>query len=181
VDDLHDPEFLRSVGFPDGVYAMNVDPDRSRLLYRYLTDPGIYRSGQVTEWIVVSEEGEILSRLQEEVRREVGRRGIIVEVNPSSNLLIGNFGDLKRHPFWRLAGPPGSDSSVAPITVCIGSDDPITFATDIRHEYQLVYDSLISAGRSAEEALTWIARVRESSLSVKFTLPSSTKPTHRSG
>jgi hypothetical protein len=59
------------------------------------------------------------------------------------------------------------------VLVCIGSDDPITFATDLRHEYQIVFDALISAGRSAEEALAWLDRVRKASLAARFTIGTS--------
>jgi hypothetical protein len=178
VEDLHHPGQLAAAGFPDGIRrrAKGVETRRARPLHDYLTVPDIFFRGQETEWVVVREEGPFLASLQCEVRREVGRRGIVVEMNPSSNLLIGDFGDLVRHPFWRLATPPGfaaeQDPDAPPVIVCIGSDDPITFATDLRHEYQLVFDALISAGRSAEEASQWLDRVRGASLAARFTLGS---------
>ncbi len=54
--------------------------------------------------------------------------------------------------------------------ICFGSDDPITFATAIREEYQLVSDALISAGLSEQEARHWIDQVRRSGLEARFTV-----------
>lgn len=179
VTDLHSPARLRAVGFPHGVR----EPDRAAwrrrdgVLYDYLTAGAVFRAGQATEWVVVRDEGPVLAALQADVRREVGRRGVVVEVNPSSNLLIGEFGDLRRHPFWRLSGPPGVATDAPPVTVCLGSDDPITFATDLRQEYQLVYDALLAAGCSSHDALTWVDRVRADGLAARFTLPATPVPT----
>jgi hypothetical protein len=174
VADLHTPARLRAVGFPDGVREPEhrATARRDRLLFRYLTSSAVFRDGQATEWVSVRDEGPILAALQAGVRREVGRRGVVVEVNPSSNLLIGEFGDLRRHPFWRLAGPPGAaaDPDAPPLTVCLGSDDPILFATDIRQEYQLVFDALVSAGNSTEETCRWVERLRASGMAARFTL-----------
>lgn len=172
--DLHTPWALRRMGFPDGVgVSAQRDHwgDREWLLHQYLRDPDTFVRGQETEWFTAVDEGPVLSYLQSEIRREVGQRGVIVEVNPSSNLLIGDFGDLRRHPFWRLASPPGVAPDAPPVTVCLGSDDPITFASDIRNEYQLVFDAVVSAGVSVDEALRWVDHLRETGLAVRFTLP----------
>jgi hypothetical protein len=69
----------------------------------------------------------------------------------------------------------GEDSTPVwppPVLICIGSDDPITIATDLRHEYQLVLAALISAGRPAVDASHWLDRVRGASLAARFTLGS---------
>jgi hypothetical protein len=169
--DLHTPGKLRAVGFPDGVCEPELaDPLRDELLRDYLASGAVFRRGQTTEWVSVQEEGTLLAALQAEVRAEVGRRGIVVEVNPSSNWLIGDFGDLHRHPFWRLAGPPGIQIDAPPLAICLGSDDPLIFATDIRQEYQHVFDALISAGNSAEVALRWVDTLRDGGLAARFTL-----------
>ncbi len=93
-------------------------------------------------------------------------------MNPSSNLLIAHLGALANHPLWRLkppAGPPQQDE----VRVCIGSDDPITFATRLPEEYQLLHDALIEGGLSAAEAGGWLNSVRETGLFCRFTQPRS--------
>jgi hypothetical protein len=49
------------------------------------------------------------------LREKIASTGITGELNPSSNLPIGNLGDLN---------PAGC----LPVDVCIGSDDPLTSA-----------------------------------------------------
>lgn len=100
----------------------------------------------------------------------MGTSGITIEINPSSNLLIGNLADLQHHPLWRLRPPHGA-TEARPIGVCIGSDNPITFSTNTREEYQLVYDTLTLAGLSDVDARSWIEDARESGLESRLTLP----------
>jgi hypothetical protein len=95
---------------------------------------------------------------------------VVVEVNPSSNLLIGDLRDLERHPLWRLS-PPRDSALTPPLSVCIGSDDPVTFATTLREEYQRLIDALVMGGHSQEEAERWLDRVREQGRTSRFTLP----------
>lgn len=140
------------------------------LLRCYLSDPGAFQRGQKTELVDPAFEAATLEVLQDELRRKIAAAGITVEINPSSNLLIGNLGDLKNHPLWRLKPPRGGDN-VLPVAVCIGSDNPLTFATRTREEYQLVYDTLTLAGLSDIEARQWLEEARESGLASRFTLP----------
>jgi adenosine deaminase len=132
----------------------------------------VFRRGRHIEWVDPSHEGEVLAAVQAGLRSKVAALGISVEVNPSSNLLIGDLHDLTSHPLWRLRPPiPGVTS--APVSVCIGSDDPITFGTDLRQEYQFVHDALMLAGLSDEQARSWLDRTRASGLEARFTLPRS--------
>jgi hypothetical protein len=143
--------------------------DPWRLLYAYLTDPAAFAKGQHQVLVDPLSEAGSLETIQMELRRIVGAAGITVEINPSSNLLIGNLSDLQNHPLWRLKSP--QKATDAPVAVCIGSDDPITFATRNREEYQLVYDTLTLAGISDTEARQWLEEVRQAGLESRFTLP----------
>ena len=58
-----------------------------------------------------------------------------------------------------------------PLSVCIGSDDPLTFATNLPHEYQLLFDALVLAGQSHETALGWLDKARAAGMRGRFTLP----------
>ena len=62
-------------------------------------------------------------------------------------------------------------SDLEPVSLCIGSDDPVTFATDLRQEYQLLYDALLLAGFTDEEARNWLGRTREAGLETRFMVP----------
>ena len=93
------------MGFPNGQPPPVPDTESARrawLLCHYLTIPAVFRNGHQTKWIDPSGEGEALDILQTDLRRRMGQIGISVEVNPSSNLLIGNLGEFEQHPLWRL-------------------------------------------------------------------------------
>jgi hypothetical protein len=154
VTDLHDEQVLRDLGFPDGPLpsfnehekipgVLQPSPQRPRgvtTARRYLTNPEVFARGREIIWLYPARDVEALEHLQAGLRRKVGTMGLTVEVNPSSNLLIGRFGELGRHPLWRLAEGSVEDG-VPPLSVCIGSDDPLTFATTLPEEYQLLYDA----------------------------------------
>ncbi|HEY3572121.1 MAG TPA: hypothetical protein VGP73_29615 [Thermoanaerobaculia bacterium] len=177
VEDLHKPEVLCQVGFPSGRpfrggVARGEIEDRKRrnLLVQFLTDPVVFQNGHELEWIRTEPEGEALATIQSELIRHVGAHGIVIEANPSSNFLIGDLRDLGRHPLWRLS-PPRDGTPLQPISVCIGSDDPVTFATTLREEYQKLIDTLVVSGLSQEEAERWLERVRAQGCISQFTLP----------
>ncbi|MGH8628061.1 MAG: hypothetical protein ACREYC_23280, partial [Gammaproteobacteria bacterium] len=133
-----------------------------------LTDRSVFMKGRALEWIDPGPEAG--AGLQATVRRALGQRGITVEVNPSSNLLIADLGDLAQHPLWRLNPPPGVEIDAPPVSICIGSDDPLTFATNLPEEYQWLLDALMLAGCSEEQARKWLDRVRETGLENRFTV-----------
>jgi hypothetical protein len=173
--DLHDQEALRNVGFPDGGIPGKVTPvgrdldSRAGRLYRYLTDAILFQQGRRPIWVDSSSEGALLAHLQAELRRKVGTCGLTIEVNPTSNLLIGNLGDLTAHPLWRLR-PPRPREDMPPVSICVGSDDPVVFGSNLRQEYQALYDAMMLAGLSDEEARQWLDRTRACGLETRFTL-----------
>jgi hypothetical protein len=188
VDCLHKEKELRAEGFPDNptLRANNlrrqkeqekgedeIETQGHRLLRAYLGDEKIWRRGRVPETVDlrnVKHEQAALNQLQAGLRRKVGRLCLTIEVNPSSNLLIGDLGNFVGHPLWRLKPIIPADD-VPPLAICIGSDDPLTFATTLPHEYQLLFDALILMGNSHEVAMRWLDAAREAGLESRFTLP----------
>jgi hypothetical protein len=180
---LHDNGCLRRVGFPDGPArlgdAVGDHSERGealRLMHAWLTNSQVFQNSQQLETIDVREEAGMTQTLQDHVRRIVGDRSIVVEVNPSSNLLIGHLVDLTAHPLWRLAPPAGSDSGAPPVRVTIGSDDPITFATTLPDEYQLVADTLSAAGVTGPQVDLWLSAAQRCGLMGRFTVARSDVP-----
>lgn len=181
IKDLHREEMLRATGYPDyrpmkskeigerENASIDTDyKDRVSFLHEYLTDHRYFESGHEIEWVDVSREVEPLKTLQAYIRENVAKIGIVVEINPTSNLLIGNLTDLENHPLWRLDPPKGNGES-PPVSVCIGSDDPITFATNLRWEYALMRESLVAGGLSSSEACNYLDRIRSRGLDSRFT------------
>lgn len=171
VEDLHNPWSLKEAGFPNGPMP-SPSKDRVGRVLDYLTDTQIFANGHHLEWIDPAEEGEALARLQAGLRRKVSTLGLTVEVNPSSNLLIGNLADLTNHPLWRLQSTR-SNPDAPPVAVCVGSDDPLTFATTLREEFQLLHDAMTLGGLSEEEACCRVDRLRRRGMEARFTVPRS--------
>ncbi|MCP4115293.1 MAG: hypothetical protein GY737_07755 [Desulfobacteraceae bacterium] len=180
VADLHDEARLKRIGFPDCKLPpfpnsdrdgrMKEEIERYKLLYDYLSDPQIFINGHETEWINIQPEIEPMRILQNHIRQIFLNLGLVVEVNPTSNLLIGNLADLKHHPFWQLNSPVLGNNS-QPVALCIGSDDPLTFATCLRREYALLQESLIDGGLSASQAWNWVNEIRDTGMNSRFTVP----------
>ncbi|MFW6012515.1 MAG: hypothetical protein ACOC92_02270, partial [bacterium] len=180
-DMLHNELGLRLLGFPTGpvpcerpgpresVRTRKGDEEAFDLALRFLTSATAFTNGRQTILVEPKEEGEVLRALQDDLRRKVGMLGLTVEVNPSSNLLIGHLGEMDRHPLWRLR-PVRPDGDLKPLSLCIGSDDPITFATCLLEEYQLLHDALLGSGHSEADAHRWIDDVRRRGLDGRFTV-----------
>ncbi len=178
---LHSEHELKDLGFPDGLITqMQTSSGKSglvnksrHLLHEYLCSKQVWENGRVLEtvaFIDLEHELSALCCLQRSLRKKVGKMGLIVEVNPSSNLMIAGLGILDEHPIWRLSQPL---DDIPPLSVCIGSDDPLTFATNLSQEYQLLFDAMVLAGRSHEDALSWLENCRETGMRGRFTLPRS--------
>jgi hypothetical protein len=167
---LCDSNRLYAAGFPDGTRGTHrVDP-ALEFLRAYLTQREWFDNGRQGFWLDPAAEGEALASLQAALRRKLGSRGIAVEVNPTSNLLIGDLSDLTKHPLWRLR-PPRGGGDAPPVSICIGSDDPLVFGSNLRQEYQFLGDAMAMAGLSDEEIRQWLDRSRACGLESRFTLP----------
>lgn len=181
IDQLNNEQKLRSEGFPDkpvirtynSEQRSKEESDKSKsLLTAFLCDKDVWRRGRVSETIDlrnVKHEEASLCQLQDGLRRKVGKLCLTIEVNPSSNLLIGDLGNFVGHPLWRLK-PVLPKDDISPLSICIGSDDPLTFATTLPHEYQLLFDAIILMGYSHDEAMKWLNATREAGMQSRFTL-----------
>lgn len=183
--DLTNVHMLRRVGFPNGLVDQKSFDHESRLkprlelLHCWLTNADVFEAGHDIVWVEPARERLVLAHLQAELRRKLGQLGIVVEINPTSNLLIGDLEDLTRHPMWRLRPPRPLKQSIPPVGVCIGSDDPLTFNSNLRQEYQCLADAMTLAGLSEEESRVWLDQTRTSGLESRFTFPRVTSATMR--
>ncbi len=156
-----------------------LDPDHIRgyekvkkILEDYRENEAVYRRGQELVDIVLDEsEVASLQAVQAALRRGVAERGILVEVNPSSNLLIGNMLDLRNHPTLRLFPPEPREGAPPPVPIAVGSDDPITFSTFLLREYSLLYEAGLAAGYSERAVHDWLATIRQTGMDGRFTVP----------
>ncbi len=165
------PANLRRLDYPRR--CRDSPPRELATLDRYLTDPEVYERGsELIEVRVDDAEVAFLERAQQWLRRQLSLLGVTIESNPSSNLLIGDFGDLREHPTFRLSPLPGAEAPLdGRLPVSINTDDPITFATCLADEYAHMYFALISRGVSTQDALSWLDQAREAGWRSRFTLP----------
>lgn len=168
---LHTSQELERAGFPNKDLPKTRRTGVRRALRRYLTEPSLFRRCREIEWINAVDDSNAVAELQRLVRKRFVEAGITIEVNPISNLLVGDLTDIKNHPLWRLAPGLGNEDG-APLRICIGSDDPLPFATALPEEYQFLYDSLVLADKSHADARLWLDDIRKMGLESRFTVPS---------
>ena len=165
--DLHDSTKLAKAGFPFG--PVPAASSEMEYLIQFLTSPNLYIQGRKSTWVDTSDDLSICRMLQHWLRMQVSNLGLAIEINPSSNLLIGNLGDLKHHPFWSLANFANDQTQIS-VPLVVGSDDPITFGTTLPDEYSLLYDALIESGVSSDKSLRWLDELRRTGNDFRFTV-----------
>jgi hypothetical protein len=155
----------------------NSDPERvhdprliSEMLEVYLEDESAFRRGQTLIDVPLrADEVEALNAVQHALRRGIAQRGIVIEVNPSSNLLIGDLLDLRNHPILRLNPPVPDQHGPPPVAIALGSDDPLTFSTELLREYTLLYQAACAAGYPERVVHEWLESIRRTGMDARFT------------
>ncbi|MGM1062119.1 adenosine deaminase [Saccharothrix sp. Mg75] len=82
------------------------------------------RAERIGHGVGAARDPELLRRLADE--------GVTLEISPTSNLRTGAVPDLADHPLPRLLD--------AGVPVCLNTDDPAMFHTDLNAEYLLVHE-----------------------------------------
>lgn len=85
--------------------------------------------------------------IQKEMQRRIGRRGIAIETNPSSNYLIGTFKSYAKHPIFNLYNKeltfdPEKLKNCPQLMVSVNTDDKGVFSTSLENEYALLASAL---------------------------------------
>jgi hypothetical protein len=165
---------LERQGFPFFPPPLSKSGDLATNVFSaYLTDAGVFERGQKPIEVYADEvDVELTRAAQAFVRREIARLEITVETNPSSNLTVGDLGDLEHHPLFRMV-PLGARTVDTPLLATVNSDDPLTFATSLADELAHLRFGLERQGVDAVEALDLLERMRIQSLRSRFTVPAS--------
>lgn len=85
---------------------------------------------------------ELVKQLQEAMMKYVYSKRIIIECNPSSNVLIGTFKHYSEHPLFRFNNRKLNTGQDIQLNVCINTDDLGVFDTSLEFEYALIYETL---------------------------------------
>ncbi len=147
------------------------------LYRRYHYDPEVRRLGaELTAFTLPPGYSQAVQAAQMNLRERIARRKIGIETNPSSNYLIGRFGEYEQHPivtFNDLYLREPSQKSV--LFVSINTDDQGVFDTDLENEFSLMASALENARDSngvrlytPEQVYRWIDQVRQMGLEQAF-------------
>lgn len=128
--------------------------------------------------IIEEEEIKFWEAVQDYKINEYAKKGITIEVNPSSNLYISGISEYREHPLFRW-NPPSSDMlkpggqfnkyglRTSPIEICINSDDPGIFPTSLQNEYKLIREcALAHYSNNYAEVDQWLNRIRKRGIEI---------------
>jgi adenosine deaminase len=107
--------------------------------------------------------GPLIAAAQKQVIEHIRRRGVVVEINPSSNLRMGRIARLSEAPYLNIIDALGADKLVT-----INTDNPGVYRTRIELEYALVYKGLRDRGRTRPECLAMLETIRQTGMSVVY-------------
>ena len=88
-----------------------------------------------------------VAQIQKEMQKRIGRRGIAIETNPTSNFVIGTFKDYAKHPIFNfynknLTYDMDKLEDCPQLSVSVNTDDQGVFATSLENEYALLASAL---------------------------------------
>lgn len=103
---------------------------------------------------------EELVLLQQRVQYLLSTRDVVIETLPVSNLRIGQYREIQDHHVLRWLKVEGYRvDGDADLNICMGSDDPGIFATDIKNEFYHLFMALRNAGLSEPAAVEKLRQV----------------------
>ena len=145
----------------------------SILNYYYYFDGNIRKEGEQQIKINIPwEYVQAVKAVQREMRFFVARRGISIETNPTSNVLIGTFRKYEKHPilnFYNRGLPveEQEEQDCAQLQVSINTDDAGVFYTSLEMEYALLASSVEQLKGvddkprfKKQDVYTWIDHIR---------------------
>lgn len=102
----------------------------------------------------------LLREIQHCTQQRLLRRRLTIEVNPTSNLLIGNYANYRDLPYKAM--------SDAGLELSINTDDPGMFTTSLASEMTLLYQGLMAGGAKDPETRRWLDQLREHGIHSTF-------------
>jgi len=114
-----------------------------------------------------------VSEVQRLVHARVVRRNLVVELNPTSNALVGGFRLHAELPYLALNtfGLPIPEPSGGDIPVSVNTDDPGVFHTTLRNEFERLGQALLDKGLPVRRVTAWLDEARRVGLDSTFIPP----------
>jgi hypothetical protein len=110
--------------------------------------------------------------LQDYIINKCAKTGIIIEVNPSSNIFISALTSYQYHPIYRWSpiklkhlkkGKKFNKYGLrdGKIDICINSDDPSIFATTLQNEFNILQDITKKQNYTDKQTKEWLEEFRQ--------------------
>lgn len=140
--------------------------DSEKLLLTHYCPVMIRKCEQIDLVPVSREEIEVYQMLQDYMIRKVEQKGVYLEMNPTSNLTIGDFSQIRNHPIFKLSALQENDRNHVMLT--INSDNPAVFGTNVENEMAYIYYAAEEYGISRSEILEWMEHIRQQGMDASF-------------
>jgi hypothetical protein len=146
-------------------------------LHAYLSNSDVIKRGQEKfELELKPDQGvqhintDVMLHIQQYVQKEIFNRRVIIETLPTSNIRISFYEHIRQHHVFRwLKLPQYTKEGDSNLLVCLGSDDPGIFATDMRNEfYHLFMVMTHELGLSDTEAMHYLKCLNENGRVYRF-------------
>ena len=112
-------------------------------------------------------DGDLLVILRDELARLLAKWRTPIEINPSSNLLVGDLPHPLAQPLFRL--DPFDRKETRSLVLTLSADDPVCFATRLADEFAYAWAGLvIGAGESPTYAQEWLERAARAARRAAF-------------
>lgn len=125
------------------------------------------RAGQVERFKVRPEWYEAIRSVQQAVLNKLTHREVAIEINPTSNRVIGGFDSLSEHPVFDW-DPPSRDADHPRPYIVVGSDDPGVFGSELLHEYAFLHAAARERGYDRAVVEDWLEELRTNGLRFLF-------------
>ena len=162
-------------------YKMRYNPECALLYFLYHYSAKSKEEGAKRIEVQVSHQMvRVVTEIQQRMKRWISDLGIGIEVNPTSNYLIGTFKRYDKHPilgFYNLGltASEAETNDCPQIPVCINTDDQGVFSTYLENEYALLALALEKMkdekGRKKYNrtmVYQWIDNIRKMGLHLSF-------------
>jgi hypothetical protein len=110
---------------------------------------------------------KVCKEVQEQLQQIVLKKQLVIEVNPSSNRIIGPMARIADHPVFRLTLDK-QDRLSRKGRVTINTDNPGVFATSLTHEFYLLGEILVNRGVPEAEVVEWLDWLRKNGKNYSF-------------
>lgn len=155
-----------------------IDEKSTILLDSFMDNDEISKKGsQAIETSIPKNIIDILLAIQDNLRKEIQARGIPIECNPTSNLVIGPFERYSEHPMFKMTDP-NQEGDGSHINIAICTDNKGIMATSLENEYSLIAAAMskpdplnpIFKPLSKQEIRNYLEKIQSNSKSFRFSV-----------